>query len=79
MAETYINAQRQARLYAQDFLAANPAQHRVTIHHGGVRLALDQSGGEGVDRSCLGCANDIPGSCAGKFPPEPCFTARAAA
>lgn len=79
MAETYINEQRQARLYAQDFLAANPTQHRVTIDHGGVRLTLDRAGSESVNRSCQGCANDIPGSCAAQFPEEPCYQAKEAA
>lgn len=40
MAEDYLNAQRQARLYAQDFLAANPTCNRVSV--GG--LYLDRSG-----------------------------------
>ena len=40
MAETYINEHRQARLYAQDFMAANPNCSRVGV--GG--LYLDRSG-----------------------------------
>lgn len=40
MAEAYINEHRQARLFAEDFLAANPACNRVGV--GG--LYLDRSG-----------------------------------
>ena len=79
MAETYINAQRQARLYAQDFLAANPKQQAAIVSHGGVRVRLDRAGDEQVQRVCTGCAHDIREGCAAQFPPEPCFTARAAA
>ena len=88
MAEAYINAQRQARLYAQDFMAASPAADMVTVSHGGVRVTLDRSGNESVDRVCTGCAHDIPGSCAAstrdeagylKWPEEPCYSAKGAA
>lgn len=88
MAEDYTNAQRQARLYAQDFMAANPRTDRVSISHGGVRVTLDRSGNEHVDRVCTGCAHDIPGSCAAStlgedgymhFPEEPCYQAKEAA
>lgn len=40
MSEAYINEHRQARLCAQDFLAANPTCNRVSV--GG--LYLDRSG-----------------------------------
>lgn len=88
MSETYINAQRQARLYAQDFLAANPRADRVSVTHGGIRLTLDKCGNESTDRACTGCAHDIPGSCAAstrdeagylKWPEEPCYQAKEAA
>lgn len=88
MAEAYINEHRQARLFAVDFLAANPQAHMAVIAHGGVRVTLDRSGNESVDRVCTGCANDIPGSCAAstrdeagylKWPEEPCYQAKEAA
>lgn len=88
MAEAYINEHRQARLYAQDFLAANPQTQMAVVAHGGVRLTLDRSGVEHVDRVCTGCVNDIPGSCAAltrdeagylKWPDEPCYQAKEAA
>lgn len=88
MAEAYINERRQARLYAQDFLAASPCADRVSVSCGGIRLTLDKSGCESVDRVCTGCAHDIPGSCAAstrdeagylKWPEEPCYTAKEAA
>lgn len=88
MAETYINAQRQAHLYAQDFLAANPRADRVSVSHCGIRLSLDKAGVESVDRVCTGCTHDIPGSCAAskhdesgylKWPEEPCYQAKEAA
>ena len=88
MSETYINAQRQARLYAQDFLTANPQTHMAVIAHGGIRITLDRSGNEYVERVCTGCAHDIPGSCAAstrdeagylKWPEEPCYQAKEAA
>lgn len=82
MSETYINQQRQARLYAQDFLAANPDTHVAVVTHGGIRLTLDRAGYEHAARVCTGCAHDIPGNCAASamgedgymhFPEEPCF------
>lgn len=88
MAEAYINEHRQARLFAEDFLAANPRTDRVSISHGGVRVTLDRSGNEHVDRVCTGCTHDIPGSCAAstrdesgylKWPEEPCYQAKEAA
>lgn len=88
MAETYINAQRQARLYAQDFLAANPRQQAAIVSHGGVRVRLDRAGNEDVQRVCTACAHDIPGSCAAStrdeygyltWPAEPCYTPKEAA
>lgn len=88
MAEAYINEHRQARLFAEDFLAANPKAHAATITHAGIRLTLDASGRERVDRVCTDCANDIPGSCAAstrdeagylKWPEEPCYQAKEAA
>lgn len=42
MADAYINEHRQAHLYAQDFLAVNPACNRVGVGVGG--LYLDRSG-----------------------------------
>jgi hypothetical protein len=88
MAETYINEHRQARLYAQDFLAANPHQQVAIVSHGGIRVRLDRSGNESVDRVCTGCKHDIPGSCAASewgedgylgWPEEPCYQAKEAA
>lgn len=88
MSEAYINEHRQARLFAEDFLAANPRTDRVSISHGGVRVTLDRSGNEHVDRVCTGCAHDIPGSCAAstrdeagylEWPEEPCYQAKEAA
>ncbi|MDP3124572.1 MAG: hypothetical protein Q8M84_02965 [Thiobacillus sp.] len=88
MAEAYINEHRQARQFAQDFLAANPKQHMAIITHAGLRLTLDQSGFERVDRVCTDCKNDIPGNCAASslgedgymhFPEEPCYQAKEAA
>lgn len=88
MAEAYINEHRQARLFAEDFLAANPKTHMAIVAHGGVRLTLDRSGVERVDRVCTGCAYDIPGSCAAstrddagylKWPEEPCYQPKEAA
>jgi hypothetical protein len=88
MAEAYINEHRQARQFAQDFLAANPDTHMTVVTHGGVRLTLDRSGNESVDRVCTGCAHDIPGSCAAsernedgylRWPEEPCYQAKEAA
>ena len=88
MAEAYINEQRQARLYAQDFLAANPRADRVSVSGGGIRLSLDRSGVEHTDRVCIGCAHDIPGSCAAStrddygyltWPEEPCYRAKVGA
>lgn len=88
MAEAYINEHRQARLFAEDFLAANPKTNMAVIAHAGVRLTLDRSGNEHVDRVCTGCAHDIPGSCAAstrdeagylKWPEEPCYQAKEAA
>jgi hypothetical protein len=58
------------------------------VAHGGVRLTLDRSGNESVDRVCTGCAHDIPGNCAASalgedgymhFPEEPCYQAKEAA
>lgn len=88
MSETYINQQRQARLYAQDFLVANPRQQVAIVSHGGIRVRLDRSGNESVDRVCTGCRHDIPGSCAASsrdeagyltWPEEPCYRAKEAA
>ncbi len=88
MAEAYINEHRQARLFAEDFLAANPNANSVSVALGGIRLSLDKAGVEHVDRVCTGCAHDIPGSCAAstrdeagylKWPDEPCYQAKEAA
>lgn len=88
MAEDYINAQRQARAIAQDFLAANPRADQVSVSHGGVRLTIDKNGREHADRVCTGCAHDLPGNCAAatrdshgyvRFPEEPCFQSLEAA
>lgn len=88
MADTYINEQRQARQFAQDFLAANPDTQIAVVSHGGIRLTLDRSGSECVERVCTGCQHDIPGSCAASalgedgyrhFPEEPCYQAKEAA
>lgn len=88
MAEAYINEHRQARLFAEDFLAANPKQHTAIVTHAGLRLMLDQSGFERVDRVCTDCTHDIPGNCAASalgedgymyFPEEPCYRAKEAA
>lgn len=85
MSEAYINEQRQARLYAQDFLAANPRADRVSVSSGGIRLSLDRSGVEHTERVCIGCAHDIPGYCAAatrgedgdiRAPEEPCYRAK---
>lgn len=87
MAEAYINEQRQARLFAEDFLAANPDTHMAVVTHGGIRLTLDRAGSEQVDRVCTDCAHDIPGNCAASamgedgymhFPEEPCYQAKEA-
>jgi hypothetical protein len=88
MAEAYINEQRHARQFAQDFLAANPEAHMAVIAHGGIRLTLDRSGNEHAERVCTGCKHDIPGSCAASewnedgylgWPEEPCYQAKEAA
>jgi hypothetical protein len=88
MAEAYINEQRQARLFAADFLAANPQCHIAVVAHAGVRVTLDRCGNESVDRVCTDCAHDIPGNCAASvlggdgymhFPEEPCYQAKEAA
>ena len=88
MAEAYINEQRQARLFAEDFLAANPDTHMAVVTHGGIRLTLDRAGSEHVDRVCTDCAHDIPGNCGAStlgddgymhFPEEPCYQAKGAA
>jgi hypothetical protein len=88
MAEAYINEHRQARLFAEDFLAANPQTHVAIISHGGIRLRLDRTGSEQVDRVCTDCKHDIPGNCAASsmgddgymhFPEEPCYQAKEAA
>lgn len=88
MAEAYINEHRQARQFAQDFLAANPGTRMTVVTHGGVRLTLDRSGNESVDRVCTGCAHDILGNRAASslgddgymhFPEEPCYQAKEAA
>lgn len=88
MAEAYINEHRLARQYAQDFLAASPKAQMASVSHGGIRVTLDRAGVENVQRVCIGCRNDIPGSCAAStrgddgylhFPEEPCYQAKAAA
>jgi len=88
MAEAYINEQRQARQFAQEFLAANPQTFKAVITHAGLRLTLDRAGSEQVDRVCTDCKHDIPGSCAASkwgddgylgWPEEPCYQAKEAA
>lgn len=88
MAEAYINEQRQARQFAQDFLAANPKTQLAIVSHGGIRLTLDRAGYEHAARVCTDCRHDIPGSCAAstrdqagylKWPEEPCYQPKEAA
>jgi len=54
MAEAYINEQRLARQYAQDFLAATSGTQQVSVSQGGVRVTMDRAGREIVDRVCTG-------------------------
>lgn len=88
MAEAYINEQRQARQFAQDFLAANPKTQLAIVSHGGIRLTLDRAGHEHAARVCTDCRNDIPGDCAARtvgddgymhWPDEPCYQPKEAA
>lgn len=48
MAEEFIEARRQARLFAADFLAANQDKNLAIVEHGGIRLSLSRSGFEYV-------------------------------
>ena len=82
MAEAYLNEQRQARQFAQDFLAANPDVHVAVVAHGGIRLTLDRSGSVYAQRVCTDCRHDIPADCAARavgedgylnWPEEPCY------